>query len=94
MVPVVSRFIVTTVEAAVRAALLHVGVTRLLHYQVADAIKAGGLKILLEPFEPAPAPVSLVHAGRGQMPLKMRRFIDFAVPRLRHSLAEFAGNFG
>jgi DNA-binding transcriptional LysR family regulator len=94
MVPVVSRLIVTTVEAAVRAALFHVGVTRLLHYQVADAIMAGGLKIILEPFEPAPAPVSLVHAARGQMPLKMRRFIDFAVPRLRHSLLGYAGNFG
>jgi hypothetical protein len=33
--------------------------------------------------------VSLLHAGRGQMPLKMRRFMDFAVPRLRRGLLEF-----
>jgi DNA-binding transcriptional LysR family regulator len=90
MVPVASRLIVTTAEAAVRAALLHVGVTRLLHYQVADALATGGLEIVLERFEPAPAPVSLVHAGRGQMPLKMRRFIDFAVPRLKRILLEIA----
>lgn len=32
------------------------------------------------------APVHLVHATRGQMPLKMRRFLDFAAPRLRKAL--------
>jgi len=89
LVPIIPRLLVTTVEAAVRAALLHVGVTRLLHYQVADAVKAGGLQLLLEAFEPEPAPVSLVHVGRGQMPQKTRRFIDFAIPRLKRSLLEF-----
>ena len=83
IVPVTSRLSVTTVEGAVRAAIRNVGVTRLLYYQVADAIKAGKLQVILEQFEPDPAPVSLVHAARGQMPLKMRQFLDFAVPRLR-----------
>ncbi len=83
VVPIASRLSVSTVEAAVRAVLRHVGVARLLHYQVADAVKAGKLQIVLEPFEPAPAPVSLIHAARGQMPLKMRRFLDFALPRFR-----------
>lgn len=83
IVPVTSRLSVTTVEGAVGAAIRNVGVTRLLYYQVADAIKAGKLQVILEQFEPDPAPVSLVHAARGQMPLKMRQFLDFAVPRLR-----------
>lgn len=83
IVPVTSRLSVTTVEGAVRAAIRNVGVTRLLYYQVADAIKAGKLQVILEQFEPDPAPVSLVHAARGQMPLKMRQFLDFALPRLR-----------
>ena len=83
VVPITSRLSVTTVEAAVRAAVGNVGVTRLLYYQVADAIKAGKLQVIMEQFEPQPAPVSLVHAARGQMPLKMRRFLDFAAPRLR-----------
>ena len=83
VVPITSRLSVTTVEGAVRAAIRNVGVTRLLYYQVADAIKAGKLQVIMEQFEPEPAPVSLVHAARGQMPLKMRRFLDFAVPRLR-----------
>lgn len=90
LVPVEPRLSVTTAEAAVRAALRHVGVTRLLQYQVVDAVKANSLKIVLERFETEPVPVSLVHAARGQMPLKMRRFLDFAVPRLRRTLFEIA----
>ncbi|RWX76098.1 LysR family transcriptional regulator [Neorhizobium lilium] len=82
----IPRLSVTTAEAVVRAALRHVGVARLLHYQAADAIKSGALEIMLEAFEPKPAPVSLVHVARGQMPLKMRRFLDFAAPRLRDLL--------
>jgi DNA-binding transcriptional LysR family regulator len=66
-----------------------VGVTCLLHYQVDDAINAGKLQIIMEAFEPEPAPIHLVHAARGHMPLKMRRFIDFAAPRLRSALRKF-----
>jgi len=33
---------------------------------------------VLPPFEPEPVPVNLVHGASGQMPLKMRRFLDFA----------------
>jgi DNA-binding transcriptional LysR family regulator len=82
-VPTLPRLTVSTVEAAVRAAVRDAGVIRLFHYQVADAVKAGELKIILEDYEPEPVPVSLLHASRGQMPLKMRSFLDFAVPRLR-----------
>lgn len=80
---VTSRLSVTTVEAAVLAAVRHVGIIRLFYYQVADAVRAGRLKVVLEQFEPEPVPVSLIHAARGQLPLKMRRFLDFAAPRLR-----------
>lgn len=91
LVPIAPRLSVTTVEAAVRAALSHVGVTRLLHYQAADPVNSGRLRIILEPFEPEPVPVSVVHAARGQIPLKMRSFLDFAVPRLRRRLLELSG---
>lgn len=85
-IPVIPRLSVTTAEAAAEAAIRGVGVARLLHYQVADAVAAGKLLIILEDFEPEPAPIHLVHAARGQMPLKMRRFLDFAAPRLREAL--------
>jgi DNA-binding transcriptional LysR family regulator len=85
-IPIVPRLTVSTAEAAVDAAVRQVGVARLLHYQVAQAVEAGTLEIILEAFEPEPAPINLVHAARGQMPLKMRRFLDFAAPRLRQTL--------
>lgn len=86
-VTIVPRLTVTTAAAAVDAAILGVGAVRLLHYQAADAIRAGTLGIILDAFEPEPAPIHLIHLSRGQMPLKMRRFLDFAAPRLRDSIA-------
>jgi len=86
-VPISPRLMVTTSEAAVEAAIRHVGVTRVLHYQAAAAVRADALRIILDPFEPEPVPVSLLHVSRGHMPLKMRRFLDFAAPRLRQTLA-------
>ena len=76
-----------------QAAIRGVGVTRLLYYQVIEAVEAGWLTIILEAFEPIPAPVHLLHAARGQMPLKMRRFLDFAAPRLRQALSELDAGF-
>jgi DNA-binding transcriptional LysR family regulator len=81
-----ARLTVSTAEAAADAAIRNVGAVRLLHYQVAAAVRAGELQIVLEDFEPEPAPIHLVHAERGQLPLKMRRFIDFVAPRLREAL--------
>lgn len=89
-VSVVPRLSVTTTEAAVQAAIRGVGLAQLLHYQVAEAVEAGKLQIVLEKFEPEPAPIHLVHAVRGQLPLKMRRFLDLAAPRLRRQLDEVA----
>jgi hypothetical protein len=45
---------------------------------------------VLEDFELEPAPIHLIHPARGQMPLKMRRFLDFATPKLRQALSRFA----
>jgi DNA-binding transcriptional LysR family regulator len=87
-VPVRSRLIVNTAEAAIDAAIAGVGVTRVLSYQAEAALRAGTLQRVLRRFEPAPMPVSLVHAGQGRLPLKLRAFIDFAVPRLKTRLAQ------
>jgi DNA-binding transcriptional LysR family regulator len=86
IVPITSRLSVTTIEAALRAAVLHVGVTRLLCYQVVDSVSSGRLQVVLKRFEPEAAPVSIIHAARGQMPIKTRVFLDFATPRLRKLL--------
>ena len=85
-VPIVPR-LVTQAEAAVEAAIRGIGFVRLRYYHAFDAIEAGKLSLVLEEFEPPPSPIHLIHVPRGQMPLKMRRFLDFAAPRLRKSLA-------
>ncbi|HZV09445.1 MAG TPA: LysR family transcriptional regulator [Novosphingobium sp.] len=78
--------LITASEAALDAAIAGTGFVRLLHYQAFDAIVDGRLQMVLEEFEPEAMPVNLVHVARGQMPLKMRRFLDFAAPRLRQVL--------
>jgi DNA-binding transcriptional LysR family regulator len=86
-VPIHSRLAVDTAEAAIAAAILGVGLTRVLSYQVADAVRDNTLRMVLDTFEPAPSPVSLVHMGQTPLPLKLRVFLDFVTPRLRTRLA-------
>ncbi|RWO72752.1 MAG: LysR family transcriptional regulator [Mesorhizobium sp.] len=83
-----SRLQVNTAEAAIDAAIAGVGLTRVLSYQIEAALRSGTLRILLQEFEPAPWPVSLVHAGHGLLPVKLRAFLDFAAPRLKGRLAQ------
>lgn len=86
-VPIRSRLAVSTAEAAIDAAVAGVGLTRVLSYQVAGAMRAGALQTALETFEPVAWPISVVYAGQGILPLKLRAFLDFARPRLKARLA-------
>ena len=85
-VPVRSRLVVTTAEAAVDAAVAGLGVVRLLSYQVAAALADGRLRLILEPFEPAEVPVHLVSLETRFAPARVRAFLDFTAPRLRAQL--------
>jgi DNA-binding transcriptional LysR family regulator len=80
------RLNINTAESAIDAAVAGIGVTHVLSYQVAQYVAEGKLQVVLEDFEPEPVPVHLMHAAQGRLPLKMRRFLDFAAPRLRKSL--------
>ncbi len=94
VVAVRPRLVVTTAESAIDAAILGLGVTRVLSHQVAAAQNAGMLQVLLTPWEPGPVPVSLVCDGQGAMPLKLRALLDFASPRLKRCLSDSQGNDG
>jgi DNA-binding transcriptional LysR family regulator len=48
------------------------------------------LKIVLEDFEPAPLPVSIVFPQARLLPARVRVFVDFAAAELRRALAELA----
>ncbi len=82
------RLRVNTAEAAIDAAIGGLGLTRVLSYQVAEAVRAGRLRLVLREFEAAPLPVSMVYPGTRLLPLKLRAFIDFAAPRLRQRLVD------
>jgi DNA-binding transcriptional LysR family regulator len=85
-IPIRSRLSVNTAEAAIDAAIVGVGVTRVLSYQAARALADRQLQIVLADVEPAPLPVSLVHPAQSLMPQKLRVFLDFLAPRLRTRL--------
>jgi DNA-binding transcriptional LysR family regulator len=85
-VPVHARMTVTTADAAICAAKLGFGLTRVLTYQIDDALRKGTLVRLLAHEEPPALPVSLIYPGQGRLPMKTRAFIDFAVERLRNRL--------
>lgn len=88
--PIRSRVIVNTAEAAIDAAEAGLGVTRVLSYQVAEAVAAGRLEIVLESAEPEAWPVSILYGG-GLVPQKLRAFVDFAGPRLTAALSGTVG---
>ena len=83
------RLLVSSPDAAADAAIDGVGATLLLEHDVAEAVRARKLRFILQEFEVDPIPVHLVHLSRDMMPVKLRRFIDFAAPKLREALADF-----
>ena len=83
VVPLRPRLACTINEPAIAAAIEGWGITRVLSYQVAAALKEGRLKAVLEDYEPEPLPIHVVHVeGRGAS-AKVRSFVDFCVERLR-----------
>ena len=85
-IPIPSRLVVNSVEAAVSAATAGAGIARVLSYQIDDLVRSGALAILLEGYEPSPMPVSFIYPSQRQVPLKLRVFLDFSIPRLRERL--------
>ena len=89
-VPVRTRMVINTAEAAIDAAAAGVGVARILSYQVAEAVRTGRLELILRDDEPDPMPVSILYGG-GLVPRKVRAFVDLAGPRLETALRRLAG---
>jgi DNA-binding transcriptional LysR family regulator len=81
------RLTVNLGEAAVAAAVGGAGIARVLSYLIDDLVKSRAVVRLLEAYEPPPIPVSVVYPSQRQVPLKLRAFLDFAIPRLRERLS-------
>ncbi|CAI8871759.1 LysR family transcriptional regulator [Pseudomonas sp. IT-P294] len=77
------RLVVTANQAAITAAAMGLGLTRVLSYQVASKIAAGELEIVLADFELSPLPIHVVYQGGRKAPVRVRSFVDFVVKALR-----------
>jgi DNA-binding transcriptional LysR family regulator len=85
-----SRLSVNTIDAAIDAGVAGAGVIRTLSYQIADHVRDDLLRLLLEAYEPTPRPVHLSYDRQNRLPVKLRAFVDFVVPRLRDRLSAVA----
>jgi DNA-binding transcriptional LysR family regulator len=70
------RFTTNSADAAIQYAAQGGGLTRVLAYQAAEAIKGGQLKIVLEKFEQPALPIHIVYPTSRLLSAKVRAFID------------------
>ncbi len=78
-----SQLLVNSNDVAIAGAVAGHGLARVLSYQIAPQLRAGELRLVLEGYEPPPVPVSLVTLAGGRAAPRVRRFMEFAVARLR-----------
>jgi DNA-binding transcriptional LysR family regulator len=88
--PIRERFTTTSAESALAAAEYGVGLLQTTSYQAEEGVRSGRLALVLQRFECAPTPVSLIYVSNRLLPLKLRAFIDFAHPRLIKRLERIA----
>jgi DNA-binding transcriptional LysR family regulator len=92
--PIRTRLATSMAESAVAAAEAGLGLVQATSYQVERGVAEGRLALVLDDFERAATPVSLVHASNRLVPLKLRAFIDFVAPRLGERLQSIAAIIG
>ena len=85
--PIRSRLTVSDSEAAIDAAISGAGIARVMSYKMESARRAGTLVTMLEELELEPLPMHVVYAERKPVPLKLRAFLNWAIPRLKARLA-------
>jgi len=82
-VKVQPRLTVTNNAAAIEAALMGFGITRLMSYQVAAHLAVGQLVRLFPENEPPALPIHIIHLEGRQASAKVRALVDVLVERLR-----------
>ena len=73
------RFTTNSADAAIQYAEQGGGLTRVLAYQAADAIKGGRLRVVLAQFEQPPLPIHIVYPTSRLLSAKVRTFIDLVI---------------
>jgi molybdate transport repressor ModE-like protein len=64
-------------EALMHAALLGHGISMHPYYMVSEDLGAGRLAVVLPDYEPAELDITLIYSSRQNLPLRVRRFIEF-----------------
>jgi DNA-binding transcriptional LysR family regulator len=77
-VPLTSHYVTNSADAALWHAEHDGGITLALSYQVADSVKAGRLRIVLEAFEPPSLPIHFVYPSSRLLSAKVRAFVELA----------------
>ena len=83
------RMAINQALAAVQACLAGLSIGNFFAYQVAPELASGALRLLLEPFEPAPAPVHVVYPEARLLPARTRAFVDFMRDHLERERREW-----
>jgi DNA-binding transcriptional LysR family regulator len=73
------RFSSNSSDAAIQYTVEGGGLTRVMAYQAAEAVKAGKLKIVLEKFELPALPINIVYPTSRLLSAKVRTFIDLVM---------------
>ena len=73
-VPLAARFSTNSNDAAIGHAERGGGLALVLSYQVADALRAGRLQVVLPGFQPAPVPIHLAYPTHRLLSAKVKAF--------------------
>lgn len=76
-------FVTNSADAAIAHAERGGGLTMVLAYQVADAVRAGRLAVVLPALEPPPLPIHLVYPSTRLLSAKVRAFVELALATSR-----------
>jgi DNA-binding transcriptional LysR family regulator len=76
---VTPRFTTNSADAAIQYAEAGGGLTRVLAYQAAEAIKRGQVRIVLAKFELPALPINIVFPTSRLLSAKVRAFIDLVI---------------
>ena len=90
--PIRVRLSTTIAESAVAAAESGLGLAQVTCYQAEHGVRDGRLVVVMRDFECPASPVNLVYASNRLVPLKLRAFIDFCVPRIDERLRSISRN--
>ncbi len=89
-VPVTGNLEFNHVAPCVDACLAGIGFGMFISYQVKKQIEEKRLRVVLEPFQPPPRPISVIYPHGRKLPARTKAFIEWMKTELREVLEESA----